>query len=377
MSTRILTVLVFLGSVLLLRCERGAGEERGPQGSEGKHLVVDLRRPPRSAPPATAFDMNNIPAGPSTAEERENYWGAQEAKDESLCEQLGPRSRSQCIAQVAKLKADVSLCERIDASHRWERSTCYRYVAKELGDLELCRKVADEPIRSLCEEKHRLRPFDASWACESDPGESMRAACEREIRSAARLERLEKEYWALVREYSLPHCEVLTGSRRSGDYYIRDKDECYRREQEAGNHMACLHESGPGECLARRSIKTKTFLCDAIPSEFARMKCIKYLSQHGRDLETYARAELFRSTETIIFSDPSEFVEYLANGYVNRLSLEPGLRETLAEPEVCAGIRLKKPRRIPGGGELGQKIGYIRGCERMGSDWSVEFIGYR
>ena len=377
MSTRILTVLVFLGSALLLRCERGAGEERGPQGSEGKHLVVDLRRPPRSAPPATAFDMNNIPAGPSTAEERENYWGAQEAKDEFLCEQLGPRSRSQCIAQVAKLKADASLCERIDASHRWERSTCYRYVAEELGDVGLCSKVADEPIRSLCEEKHRLRPFDASWACESKPGESMRAACEREIRSAARLERLEKEYWALVREYSLPRCEALRGGHFVQDYFVQDKDECYRREQKTGNHMACLHESGPGECLARRSIKTKTFLCDAIPSEFARMKCIKYLSQHGRDLETYARAELFRSTETIIFSDPSELVEYLASGYVNRLNLEPGLRETLAEPGVCEGKRLEKPRPIPGGGELGQKIPYVGRCERLGSAWRIELIGYR
>jgi hypothetical protein len=321
--------------------------------------------------------MNNIPAGPRTAEERENYWGAQEAKDESLCEQLGPRSRSQCIAQVAKLKADASLCERIDASHRWERSTCYRYVAKKLGDAELCSKVADEPIRSLCEEKHRLRPFDLHSACQNDPGESMRAACEREIRSAARLERLEKEYWALVREYSLPHCEALRGGHFRQDYYVQDKDECYRREQEAGNHMACLHESGPGECLAERSVATKTFLCDAIPSEYARMKCIKHLAWRGRDLETYARAELFRSTETIIFSDPSELVEYLASGYVNRLNLEPRLRKTLAEPGVCEGRTLEKPRRISGGRELGQKIGYIRRCERVGSDWRIEFIGYR
>jgi hypothetical protein len=245
-----------------------------------------------------------------------------------------------------------------------------------LGDAELCSKVADEPIRSLCEEKHRLRPFDTS-ACQNDPGESMRAACEREIRSAARLERLEKEYWALVREYSLPHCEALRGGHFRQDYYVQDKDECYRRERAAGNHMACLHESGPGECLAERSVATKTFLCDAIPSEYARMKCIKHLAWRGRDLETYARAELFRSTETIIFSDPSELVEYLASGYVNRLNLEPRLRKTLAEPGVCEGRTLEKPRRISGGRELGQKIGYIRRCERVGSDWRVEFIGYR
>ncbi len=377
MSTRILTVLVFLGGVLLLHCERNAGEERGPKGSEGEPTVVDLRRPPRAAPPATAYDMNNIPAGPVTAEEREKYWRAQEAKDESLCEQAGPRLRSQCISEVAKLEADASLCEQIDASHRWERSSCYRYVAEELRDLGLCSKVADEPIRLLCEETHRLRPFDASWACESKPGESMRAACERDVQSKARLERLEKEYWALVREYSLPRCEALRGGHFVQDYFVQDKDECYRREQKTGNHMACLHESGPGECLARRSIKTKTFLCDAIPSEYARMKCIKYLSQHGRDLETYARAELFRSTETIIFRDPSELVEYLATGYVNRLNLEPKLRKALAEPGVCEGETLEKPRRFPGGGELGQKIGYIRRCEPVGSDWRVEFIGYR
>ncbi len=363
--------------MLLLHCKQGARDERGPQAPEGEPPVVDLRRPPRAAPPATAVDTNIFPAGPRTAEEGENYWRAQEAKNESLCEQLGPRSRSQCIAQVAKLKADASLCERIDASHRWERSTCYRYVAKKLGDAELCSKVADEPIRSLCEEKHRLRPFDASWACESKPGESMRAACERDVQSKARLERLEKEYWALVREYSLPHCEALRGGHFRQDYFVRDKDECYRRERAAGNHMACLHESGPGECLARRSIKTKTFLCDAIPSEFARMKCIKHLSQHGRDLETYARAELFRSTETIIFSNPSQLVEMLASGNVTRRNLEPRLRQALAEPGVCEGTRLEKPPRISGGSELGQKIGYISRCERVGSEWRVEFIGYR
>ncbi len=75
LSTRILMVPVLLGSVLLLHCERGAGEERGPHASEGEPLVVDLRRPPRAAPSATAFDMNNIPAGPRTPEEREKYWG--------------------------------------------------------------------------------------------------------------------------------------------------------------------------------------------------------------------------------------------------------------------------------------------------------------
>jgi hypothetical protein len=323
------------------------------------------------------LDTDIVPARPSTEEERQNYWRAQEAKDVVMCEQAGPRLRSQCIAEVARLEADSSLCNRIEEAHRWERSHCYRYVAEELGDLGLCSKVADEPIRSLCEDKHRLRPFDASLACESKPGESMRAACERDVQSKARLERLEKEYWALVREYSLPHCEALRGGHFRQDYFVRDKDECYRRERAAGNHMACLHESGPGECLARRSIKTKTFLCDAIPSEFARMKCIKYLSQHGRDLETYARAELFRSTETIIFSDPSEFVEYLASDYVNRLNLEPGLQRVLAEPGVCEGKRLEKPRRIPGGGELGQRIAYIARCEALGSARKIELIGFR
>ncbi len=376
MSTRILTVLVFLGSVLLLHCERGAGEERAPQGSEGEPPVVDLRRPPRAAPPVPGFDTDIVPARPSTEEEREKYWGAQEAKDESMCEQAGPRSRSQCMAQVAKLKADASLCERIDASHRWERSSCYRYVAKELGDLGLCGRVADEPIRSLCEETHRLRPFDGQSACQNEPGESMRVACERNVRSAARFERLEKEYWALVQGYSLPLCEALPGGYWSGDY-ASFKDVCYRQAQKAGNHMACLHESWPGECLARRSIETKTLLCDAIPSEYARMKCIKYLSQHGRDLETYARAELFRFTETIIFSDPSELVEYLASGNVTRIYLEPELRKTLAEPGVCNGKKLEKPRRISGSRELGQKIGYIRRCEWWGSDWRIELIGYR
>lgn len=370
-------VLVFLGSVLLLHCKQGAGDERGPQGSEGEPPVVDLRRPPPAAPPVPGFDTDIIPARPSTAEERQNYWGAQEAKDESMCEQAGPRLRSQCMAQVAKLKADGSLCEQIDAAHRWERNSCYRYVAKELGDLGLCGRVADEPIRSLCEEADRLRPFDLKWACQSKPGESMRAACERDVRRSARFERLEKEYWALIHGYSLPRCEALTGSRLAGDYYIQDKDECYRREQEAGNHMACLHESGPGECLARRSIKTKTFLCDAIPSEFARMKCIKYLSQHGRDLETYARAELFLSTEILVFSNPSELAEMLADGNVTRQNLESRLVKALAEPGVCEGRTLEKPRRISGGRELGQKIGYIRCCERVGSDWRVEFIGYR
>jgi hypothetical protein len=205
----------------------------------------------------------------------------------------------------------------------------------------------------------------------------MRVACEREIRSAARLERLKKEYWALVRGYSLPLCEALPGGYWSGDYFVHFKDVCYRREQEAGNHMACLHESGPGECLAQLSIETKTFLCDAIPSEYARMKCIKHLAWRGRDLETYARAELFRSTETIIFADRSELVEYLASGDVTRINLEERLRKTLAEPGVCNGKKLEKPRRCSGGRELGQKIGYIRRCERVGSDWRIEFIGYR
>jgi hypothetical protein len=107
------------------------------------------------------------------------------------------------------------------------------------------------------------------------------------------------------------------------------------------------------------------------------MKCIKHLSQHGRDLETYARAELFRSTETIIFSNPSQLVEMLASGNVTRRNLEPRLRQALAEPGVCEGTRLEKPPRISGGSELGQKIGYISRCERVGSEWRVEFIGYR
>jgi hypothetical protein len=57
-------VLVFLGSVLLLHCERGAGEERGPQGSEGEPPVVDLRRPPPAAPPVPWFDTDIVPARP-------------------------------------------------------------------------------------------------------------------------------------------------------------------------------------------------------------------------------------------------------------------------------------------------------------------------
>ncbi len=85
LSMRVLTVHVLLGVMLLVHCKQGAGEERGPQGSEGKPLVVDLRSPPRAAPPATAFDMNNIPAGPSTAEERERTIGGRRKPKTSPC----------------------------------------------------------------------------------------------------------------------------------------------------------------------------------------------------------------------------------------------------------------------------------------------------
>lgn len=249
--------------LLLLHCKREIQCDTRSRGCDGEPPVVDLRRPPLAAPPVPWLDTDIVPARPSTEEERQNYWRAQEAKDVVMCEQAGPRLRSQCIAEVARLEADSSLCNRIEEAHRWERSHCYRYVAEELGDVGLCSKVADEPIRSLCEEADRLRPFDLTWACQSEPGESMRAACERDVQSKARPERLEKEYWALVQEYSLPHCEALRGGHFRQDYFVRDKDECYRRERAAGNHMACLHESGGGELGQRIAYIAR---CEALGS---------------------------------------------------------------------------------------------------------------
>ena len=368
------TALTVLSATLLLQCGRPAQNETGPQEVYSEPPVVDLRRP---APVMLGFDPNVVPVRPSTAEERQNYWWAQEAKDEVLCEKAGPRLRGKCIAQVAKLKSDSSLCERIDETHRWERSSCYRYVAKEQQDAELCRKVADLPIRSLCEEAERVRPGDLRWYCQDKPGESMRAACETDAQDTARLEQLEEEYWVLVREYSLPFCEAMLGGYWAGDYFVRFEDECYRWAQKMGINMACLHESGPGMCLAWRSVKTKTILCDAIPSEYARMLCFKHLSQYGPDLYTYERAELFRATETVVFGDRSELVEYLASGNVTRQNLEDRLQKALAEPGVCDGTRLEKPRRISGGRELGQKIGFIGRCEWLGEAWEIELISFR
>lgn len=360
--------------MLLLQCGLDARNETGPQGAHGGPTIVDLRRPEL---PTLGFDDDVLPARPSTAEERQNYWWAQEAKNEALCEKAGPRLRSKCIAQVAKLKSDSTLCERIEESHRWERNSCYRYVAKEQKDVELCREVVDLPVRSLCEEAQRARPGDLRWYCQDKPGESMRAACERDARNTARLKQLEKEYWELVREYSLPFCEAMFGGYWAGDYFVRFEDECYRWAQKMGINMACLHESGAGMCLAWRSVETKTILCDAIPSEYARMLCFKHLSQYGPDLYTYERAELFRSMETVVFGDRSELVEYLATGDVNRLNLEPLLRKALAEPGVCNGTKLEKLRRISGGSELGQRIGFIGRCEWLGEAWKIELISFQ
>ncbi len=360
--------------MLLLQCERDAQDETGPLGADSEPTIVDLQRP---ALATLGLDADVVPVRPSTADERQNYWWAQEEKNEGLCEKSGPRLRSKCIAKVAKLKSDSALCERIEETHRWERNSCYRYVAKEQKDVELCREVADLPVRSLCEEAQRARPGDARSYCQRKPGESMRAACERDARNSARLMRLEREYWALVQGYSLPFCEAMLGGYWDVDYFVRFDDKCYRWAQKMGINMACLHESWAGMCLAWRSVKTKTILCDEIPSEYARMLCFKHLSQYGPDLYTYERAELFRSTETVVFGDRSELVEYLASGDVTRQNLEDRLQKALAEPGVCDGTRLEKPRRISGGRELGQKTGFIGRCEWLGEAWKVELISFR
>lgn len=169
----------------------------------------------------------------------------------------------------------------------------------------------------------------------------------------------------------------MFGGYWADDYFVRFEDECYKRAQKMGINMACLHESGPGSCLAWRSVKTRTILCDAIPSEYARMLCFKRLSQYGPDLYTYERAELFRSTEVVVFGDRSELIEYLATGNVTRQNLEPLLRKALAEPGVCDGTELEKPRRVSGGRELGQKIGFISRCEWTGEAWKIELTSFQ
>ena len=121
MTTRILTALSLLSAMLLLQCGRDARNETGPQGAHSGPTIVDLRR---LALPTLGFDADVVPARPSTAEERQNYWWAQQAKDEALCEKAGPRLRSKCIAQVARLKSDSALCERIEKTYRWERNSC-------------------------------------------------------------------------------------------------------------------------------------------------------------------------------------------------------------------------------------------------------------
>jgi hypothetical protein len=205
----------------------------------------------------------------------------------------------------------------------------------------------------------------------------MQVACKREAARTARFARLEAEFYTMVREYSLPLCEIVPGSRDYGDHSVSNKDACYRKAVDLGLHMACLHRSGTGACLARPSIETNTILCDAIPAELARMKCFEYLAQHGGPLHDYSRAELFRTTELVIFDELSQFIELLQDNSVKRQNITPLVRAALAEPRVCTGRVLEEPRRIAGGRELGDRISYIRRCERRGPEFRVELVSYR
>jgi hypothetical protein len=208
----------------------------------------------------------------------------------------------------------------------------------------------------------------------------MKTICQQRVQKSILLDSLKAELRALQAAYSLPHCEALTGRRLDIDYYVYERDECYEKERRSGNHMACLEEAGPGLCLAFLSVEKKAFLCDAIPSALGRMQCIKQLTAFGRDIETYSRAEVFRSTETVTFEDPRDLAEMLANEPVPREHIQRNFTRLARDPGVCGGRRLAKPRQISGGGanhELGQKIAYVERCELVGSEWRVDLIGFR
>lgn len=370
-----------LGGALVWQCRASQEEEaaRRDQLYSGVE-VVDLGRYPPGLPEIPRTPDDYFPARPSTEEERSAYWRAQEVRDEGICQETGPRLVSKCLAQVAKLKADSSPCAQIDEKHQWEVSTCHLEVAVQRQDIKLCNGVVDDSERALCEDAHRRRPFDVRTACRSKRTMSMKRLCEQSVRRSILLDSLEAELRTLAGSYELPHCEALTGRRLDVDYYVYERDECYEKERRSGNHMACLEEAGPGLCLAFLSIAEKTFLCDAIPSALARMKCIKQLTAFGHDIETYARAEVFRSTESLSFEDPRDLAEALANDTVPRMHIERNFKKAASEPGVCQGHRLKKLLPISGRGanhELGQRITYLERCERVGSEWRVDLVGYR
>lgn len=369
-----------LGGALVWQCGEWQKEEaaRRDQLYSGVE-VFDLGRYPPGLPEVPRSPDDYFPARPSTEEERSAYWRAQETRDERLCAQAGPRWTSRCMAHVAKLKADSSLCEKIDETHEWARSSCYSGVALERQDLGLCSNVVDESARAVCAYAHERRPFDRS-PCRSKRSASMRTICQQAVQKSILLDSAEAELRALQASYSLPHCEALTGRRLDIDYYVYERDECYEKERRSGNHMACLEEAGPGLCLAFLSVAQKTFLCDAIPSALARMQCIKQLTAFGRDIETYSRAEVFRSTESATFEDPRDLAEMLANDLVPREHIQRNFTRLIRKAGVCDGQRLEKPRRISGGGanhELGQKITYVERCELVGSEWRVDLVGFR
>jgi hypothetical protein len=110
---------VMLGGLALCACK--ADRKQMP---EPRIEVIDVGRLPPGLPEVPRSPDDYFPARPSTEEERGAYWRAQETRDETLCAQAGPRWVSRCMAHVAKLKADSSLCEQIDEAHRWARSSC-------------------------------------------------------------------------------------------------------------------------------------------------------------------------------------------------------------------------------------------------------------
>lgn len=377
MSRSLATVFVVLSGVGLCQCKADRKQRPVPQP---RIEFIDVGRLPPGLPEVPRSPDDYFPARPSTEEERSAYWRAQETRDETLCAQAGPRWMSRCMAHVAKLKADSSLCEQIDEAHKWARSFCYSGVALERQDEDLCSNVADESARSLCAYAHERRPFDSRTPCRSKRTASMKTICEQRVQKSILLDSLKAELRALQASYSLPHCEALTGRRLDIDYYVYERDVCYDQERRSGNHMACLEEAGPGLCLAFLSVAKKTFLCDAIPSALARMQCIKQLTAFGHDIETYSRAEVFRSTDAVTFEDARDLAEMLANDLVPREHVQRNFTRLAREPGVCDGPRLKKPRRISAGGanhELGQKITYLERCERVGSEWRVDLIGFR
>ena len=264
-----------LGGALVWQCGEWQKEEaaRRDQLYSGVE-VFDLGRYPPGLPEVPRSPDDYFPARPSTEEERSAYWRAQETRDERLCAQAGPRWTSRCMAHVAKLKADSSLCEKIDETHEWARSSCYSGVALERQDLGLCSNVVDESARAVCAYAHERRPFDRS-PCRSKRSASMRTICQQAVQKSILLDSAEAELRALQASYSLPHCEALTGRRLDIDYYVYERDECYEKERRSGNHMACLEEAALGCALRSSPWPGRPFFSPYQSKRFLTMRCIE------------------------------------------------------------------------------------------------------